>query len=256
MDTNFIFHKLTKYSQISSLPGREHNFLEFLEEDFSSYFSWFKMVKNDFPYFLLADHYSRNETRILFIVHTDRIPLKKQPILSTSNDFVKGQLDNTLIIAILRELVESKVFPFDVLFTTREEEQESYGQVNYVLRGLLPDYIPICLDVVPVKTQYHLKHGHILIPKKDGFGKFRRPVVQSLQRIAKDCGISIFQSSKGLATDLGLANKKEEKARGGCLGLPIINYHTYNETTSWKCIVKYHRLLRQLIFNQTTLLLH
>lgn len=252
----FILKKLQKYAAIPSLSGQEAAFLSVLQQDFDEEFkgNWRKVFLDEKP------HYYFRESAIgsqfagkapirdhFLITHVDRVSNYKsmrQPYLTdiSSNDIhLEGQLDNIIGIAVARTLVHIGL-PVKILFTTKEELVQSTPQVLEVCK--LSEKIPITVDIDVFDYLEQFQHGVVTLRKSDNAGNMLIPLVEELQKWAKHLTIPVTQTEGYAIVETGfLSRATDDKYQGAHVGIPLINYHSDEETTSWEVVYNTIKIL-------------
>ncbi len=252
----FILRRLEWYSNVSSLTGKEEKFLNFLVNDFhkeGDINKWRKVYLDAFPYY-----YYRNggvdeiapTLPYFLVVHTDRIPNYNASrdtgyvdTISHTVEFLTGQLDNIIGIAIARYLIEKDI-PIDILFTTREETVESTLQLWEMCK--LNGKTPITIDIDVFNDLDTFKDGQTTLRFEDRNGKMLTSLVKTLQKVAVDNEIPFSFNEGEAIVETGFLSKIDNgKYKGAHVGIPLINYHSDMETTTWECI--YNTIL--VLFN-------
>lgn len=257
---NYIVSKLKEYSKIPSVTGNETEFLEYLEKDFNGNKSqsW-RSVKLDFQFSYKLLYNKESRSPYVFTVHTDRVcdyrenkPFESE-IRSIGNKIVKGQLDNIISIAILRYL-HSLGYSMNVLFTTREEICRSYEQIQEVM--ILYGFIPVSLDIDPVKDELFQGSDHITIREESFSFSYDPDTVALFQKIAIENNIP-FSNKDGFSHDeiYHLMRATQSVYKGAHLGLPLKNYHTNDEEVNWSSIFYMIEFLKALLTKETDTLL-
>ena len=252
----FILKKLQKYTAIPSLSGQESAFLSVLQQDFDEEFkgNWRKVHLDDKP------HYYFRESPIgkqfgekapirdhFLITHVDRVSSYKSlrtPFLteiSSDDTHLEGQLDNIIGIVVARVLVYIGL-PVKILFTTKEELVQSTPQVLEVCK--LSEKTPITVDIDVFDDLEQFQHGVVTLRKHDNAGNMLVPLVEELQKWAEHLAIPITQTDGYAIVETGfLSRATNDKYQGAHVGIPLINYHSDEEVTSWKVVYNTIKIL-------------
>jgi len=242
----FILGKLQKYTSIQSLSGQEANFLKVVQEDFDEEYkgNWRKVFLDNNPYYYFREstiggHFKKDAPirNHFLITHTDRVPIwrnKNVTTITSEDQQLQGQLDNIIGIAVARTLIHIGL-PVKILFTTDEERVKSVSQVLEVCS--LSKYIPITVDIDVFNDLSEFENGLITLRCKDESGLMLLPLVDKLQSLAVSLDIP-FTEDKGYAiVETGfLARATNNKYLGAHVGIPLINYHSDEEITTWKVV--------------------
>ena len=256
----FILEKLVKYSSVASLSGKEDHFLDMLEEDFhreGDFNNWRKVFMENDPYYYYRSGGSGDVSSLPFflVTHTDRVPnynTKGTPAyintITSTGEYLTGQLDNIIGIAIARYLVEIGV-PIDILFTTKEEVVKSTLQLWEMCK--LNKKIPITIDIDIFNAIKEFDNGLITLRFKDRNGKMLTSVVKKLHKVAEAKSIPYtFLDGEAIVETGFLSQLEDGKYKGAHVGIPLINYHSDMETTNWECIHNVVTVLHNF-FNQS-----
>jgi hypothetical protein len=239
---SYIYEKLKFYSQFRSQSHGESAFIEVLRNDFLGCGDWYSVSKNGVTeYAVLVDKGFTNP--YLFCVHTDRVLIKGQSVTNTiwrDEEFVCGQLDNILGIAIVRCLVYLGC-PISIIFTTKEEESRSAEQILQALKLLETDVVKlklISIDLDVFRTVEEFSKGELTIRDADGVGFMDLDLVSKLRNTAHMNGIKYIGNEKGRTiSEAGLVySYSDGKVSGAHVGIPITNYHSLEERARWTSI--------------------
>lgn len=251
----FILDKLKLYSSMPSLTGKEEKFLNFLVSDFhkdGDLNKWRKVYLDNNPYYYYRNG-GKAETSILpyfLVVHTDRVPNYNASkdtayvdTISRTVEFLTGQLDNIIGISIARYLIEKDI-PIDILFTTREETVESTLQLWEMCK--LNGKTPITIDIDVFNDIDKVRKGQTTLRFEDRNGQMLTSLVKTLQKVAVDNEIPFSFNEGEAIVETGFLSKIDNgKYKGAHVGIPLINYHSDMETTTWECV--YNTIL--VLFN-------
>jgi len=243
---NYILSKLKKYSSIASLSGNESEFLDLLINDFykeGDPNKWRKVFMEEDPYYYYRSGGTDNTSSLSYflVTHADRVPNYNAGgypafinTISSTNEFLTGQLDNIIGIAIARYLVELGV-PIDILFTTREEVVKSTLQLWEMCK--LSKKVPITIDIDIFNDIEEFRDGKITLRFQDRNGQMLDALVKKLQNTANVNNIPFSFLDGEAIVETGFLSKLEDgKYKGAHVGIPLINYHSDMETTVWECV--------------------
>lgn len=252
----FILKKLQKYAAIPSLSGQESVFLSVLQQDFDEEFkgSWRKVHLDDKPYYyfresIIGKHFTEKAPiRDHFLItHVDRVSSysdRGKPYItdiSFDDTTIKGQLDNIIGIVVARTLVHIGL-PVKILFTTKEELVQSTPQVLEVCK--LSEKTPISVDIDIFDDLEQFQHGVVTLRKRDNAGNMLVPLVEELQKWAEHLAIPVTQTEGYAIVETGfLARATNDKYQGAHVGIPLINYHSDEEMTSWEVVYNTIKIL-------------
>jgi len=255
----FILEKITKYSSVESLSGQEDHFLQMIEEDFhveGDYNDWRKVYMKDDPYYYYRTGGSKTQSSLPYflVVHADRVPNYNTAgnpayvnTISSTGEFLTGQLDNIIGIAIARYLVEIRT-PIDILFTTKEEVVKSTLQLWEMCK--LSKKVPITIDIDIFNDVEDFKSGAVTLRFKDRNGQMLTALVKKLQKAASDNDIPFSFLDGEAIVETGFLSKLEDgKFKGAHVGIPLINYHSDLETTNWNCVINAVKVLDKFFSN-------
>jgi hypothetical protein len=254
---SFILKKLQKYSSIPSLSGEEFTFLSVLLQDFDEEHpgNWRKVYYNNSPfYFYRSCLDNRPSLPYFLITHSDRVSgfwrnyTAYIDTIKDNGDLLTGQLDNIVGIAIARYLTFIGI-PIDILFTTKEELVKSTYQVVEVCK--LEGKTPITIDIDVFDEISEFKNGLISLRFKDNAGDMLPSLVTELQSAAMTIKVPYTEKLGYAVVETGfLASATNNEYRGAHIGLPLINYHSDQETASWKSVFNIIQLLKTFFEKQ------
>lgn len=247
----FLLKKLKQYSSIASSPRNEEHFANFIQEDFSTNTQEQpevsrKVYRNGklYYYFLAKDL----TQPYFFTVHLDRV-WDYVNTIQDDGDFLVGQLDDIIGIAILRYLYEQKI-PLNILFTTVEEYADSWHQLEEIIK-LYPKLRPISIDIDVFHGLDELVGDFISLRDFDRIGKFDLPLVNELRNIAQEEKIPFCTNYNGWAFVETACLEHHTGLKGAHIGIPIINYHSDKETARWGTIFNCIKLTQLFIHKIT-----
>jgi putative aminopeptidase FrvX len=226
---DLIISKVMEYSSIPSVTYREKQFLEYLAKEMPT--KYHSLINKNPKY--LFYRYS-GKTRWLVLAHIDRIPV--QPFtMQVQDNFLTGQLDNVISVAICRYLMEQGT-PVDFLFTTQEESCDSADQIVEAYEQNA-DYNVIDMDIdVPI-SDHEVAVGAITLRSRDNLAPYDKGLVRMMRKMAQENDIDyIRKDGHWLVCQIGTAIKKNPALKGMYLGLPINNYHSNKEVINLTCI--------------------
>jgi hypothetical protein len=248
--------QLEEYSAIASLSGFEQNMMSHVQEYFPPVYpsyDFYTMSRNEEPYcaFLTSqDHPSK----YVLVVHLDRVPdmlgnpYKTLPV--EYDDYVQGQLDDIVGIAIAHYLYCYSGKPLSVLFTTREEETQSWRQIKLFVKAFSSrqrSIIPVGIDI-DIFDKLPLQKGLISLRHEDRAGKMNLQEVLAFRKKADALSIPWTATEGHSITEIGYLSSHTRCALQGVhVGLPLTNYHTDTECIQWEAIVNVIQLLKSII---------
>jgi hypothetical protein len=254
---SFIYEELKLYSQFRSTPGGEGFFLGLLKDRFSEYGDYYTIDKNGLIECALL-HDKRVVNPYLFCVHTDRVEFCGKSAINTiwtDDEFVHGQLDNILGIAIVKYLLVMG-YPISVLFTTKEEITQSTEQIISML-GFLKyssrSLQVISIDVDEFRDEREFGLGEVTLRDTDGVGFMDLDLVYYLRDKAIENKIPFTKNEVGRTiSEAGLVNNLTNgRISGAHVGIPITNYHSLEERARWSSIKFAAELLTHFLHKST-----
>lgn len=246
----YILQALKDYSSIPSLSGKEHRMMAKVQEDFPlSFGDTYLVYKNDFPYYFARIPSNISSGSLIACVHLDRVPGPRYnayiDTIVDKRDYVVGQLDDIIGIAILKYLVQVEQKSIPIVFTTQEERGNSYPQVIDVctLHKLRP--LSIDIDIFDDVEEKFL--DTITLRYEDELAVFDETLVSSLHKTANKIDIPFSVSEGSAIVEPGfVARHTRGKIKGAHIGLPLLNYHTNMEEIRWKPILDAVKLVHSL----------
>lgn len=236
-----IFNTLRLLSAVPSRTGSEEYFGKFVETLFfahlnlsksSSNVSGVRSVYRNNAYFYSSIVMDKNFPYV-FTVHLDRVGRYVNTIREKSN-MLSGQLDNIIGIAVLFYLV-SLGYKINILLTTYEEACESWPQLEEFIK-LHPNMKPISIDIDVYNNVEEFKDNHISLRDKDRGGEFNKPLVEKMRELSDELKIPYNPGTVGWSYVETSMLQYHTGLSGANVGIPIIEYHSPNETTSWDVI--------------------
>lgn len=251
-----VLEYLKAYSAIPSLTYEEQQMLDYIYDDFLPHPSQgFREV-----YVERRIRYSALLARpgvcpYLFIVHVDRVPQFStgQPYTNTivepnplGDDVLTGQLDNIISLSVLRVLHDS--YPMNIIFTTEEEHGASAPEIVELLDSLHADYgdlLPISVDIDIFRDLKEFEDNAITLRTHCAAGDYKEDLVDKLRALATRFAIPWSGDDRGRTiVEAGfLSTETGGRLQGAHVGIPLINYHSNTETTTWDTVYNAYRLL-------------
>ena len=258
-DKVLILERLKAYSTITSLSGSELNMLFKVRDDFKCRAGqiFIEVYRDQQPYYgLLLDQ--KNRCPYLFTVHLDRVPnfWTQTGYTNTILDVdgrLCGQLDDIIGIAVMYYIHQH--YPVNILFTTNEEFCESWVELRDAIKTYGTEtcpLIPVSVDIdVCRKFEEFEKDSPVTIRSKDRAGKMNPTIVSHFRHLAEVYGISNAGDSLGYTmVEAGmLAHETRGEFTGAHVGIPLINYHSDKEMTTWATVWNAVKLLSAIVAN-------
>lgn len=224
-----VVSKVVEYSNIPAVTYKEKQFLAYLAGEMPT--KYYTLDKSNPKYLLYR--YS-GKTRWLVLAHADRIPVDPF-ITQLQGDFLVGQLDNVISVAVCRYLMEQGM-PCDFMFTTQEECCQSADQIVEAY-GRNVDYRVLDMDIDVPTSVHEVDIGAITLRSRDNLAPYDRSLVRTMRKMAKKNDVDyIRKDGDWLVCQIGTAIVKNPKLKGMYLGLPINNYHSNREVINMSCI--------------------
>jgi len=234
-----IAKNIMKYSSISSLSYREHDFIKVLKKDFSG-FKDYKIV--DRRECLYIDKGSM----ITIMAHIDRIPVGHYKTTIDHNGRVVGQLDNLISVVACYELAKNNA-NYNFLFTTHEERCDNREQILNYLKEF-PEKKLFDLDIDINIDEKLMKRGCItcnLFETQDMSKIFNKSLLESKMLLKHNPHWNIAQI--GMAT--GINNRIFNYNNLCLLGIPVLNLHSNEEVCYIISVENMVKLLRLYVKN-------
>ncbi len=209
-----------------------------------------------------ACYYCTDRANLVFKV-ADMPPMARgTPLAYAHNqveqgDYIVGQLDNTLCVAIIYALFQ-RGFQGTVIFTAEEEIGKSWQHLGHFLATQQMETEQLLvLDTSPYTTTEFADAGKIVLRRRDGFSMFNADMTQTLQNMCNNLNLPYDIKDKTLLemgketselgrTELGrLLHEYDGRWQGTTLQIPTFNYHTNNESTTRRAICNFFTLLRE-----------
>lgn len=192
------------------------------------------------------------------------LPISFQPEESIfDGDFIRGQIDNALSVALIMELFERN-HKFTALFAVDEEIGLSW---EYILRWFKKSNAfeneLVVLDTSPYFDEVLLKtlqsNGALVLRNKDNNGVFDQNLTNKFKDFAiknridfdfKDLTLEKSGASNIGSTELGkLITKSDKYIKGTTLQVPTSEYHTNRESVAIESVENMMLLLEKYLEN-------
>jgi hypothetical protein len=259
-----VFDLLRRFSAVPALTYKEEAMLDLLYNEFIPHSGQeLREVRVErLPYYNLLLG-TPQQCPFLFIAHIDRVPdfHTGEPHVNVMQDgseygpeYLTGQLDNIISIALLK-LVQQQ-YPINVLFTTREEHCESAPQIIEVMdlfaesHGLVP--VSVDIDIFRELSEFNQDHP-VTLRTRCQAGVYDLTLVAEFRDVATKYDIPWSGNERGhTIVEAGfLESASRGKYKGAHIGIPLINYHSHRETTTWKTVYNTYRFLCRLVERHT-----
>jgi len=220
---------------------------------------------------IIGSEYNFKNKTVLFKLENESkqkkgTPWFLKPKLNKVNDYLAGQIDNAISVAVIIELIKNG-FKGTIIFTTEEEIGNSWKHLhNFLKEENIFTKNLIVLDTTPYKYIYSIDKGVVVLRNKDESGIFNKNLTKKIIHICeeneipyelKDEQIKQFNKKlrqKGLPakkygrTELGrIVEHTKGKINGTTVQIPSVNYHTNHELTSQKALKNFYFLLKKLL---------
>lgn len=158
------------------------------------------------------------------------------------NDEVKGQLDNTISIALARLLLNNGI-TCPILFTTQEETGKSWEFLyDFMNKQKLSTVITI--DTTNIEGLSDFNSTDIVFRKSDDLADFNLPLIEKFIDLSKKKKLRYYLKSKSpeqsktkTITEVGhIIKESKNKFNGVSIQFPTIKYHTNHETVKIESI--------------------
>lgn len=177
-----------------------------------------------------------------------------------TDEYFKGQLDNTLSIGTVYALFKSG-FQGTALLTCEEEIGKSWVHIrNYLQTKNISTQNLIVIDTSPFINRAPIKEGRLVFRNRDRHGVFNSMMLEEFKKRCKVLDIPIVIKDEFIlslpgktlenigSTELGrLINHTEGQWSGTTVQVPTLSYHTSRETTSKTAILNYFRFLKDIL---------
>lgn len=262
---NEITKILEKFSAIPSPSGNEHRFGKYVRDKFIETDAfrlainpsatvrevWIDRDRLHYVYVEMDKH-----SPYFFTAHLDRVGIYVNTIRAEET-LLKGQLDDSIGIAVLLYLVCKFQLRVNILFTTVEEPLASWAQVKEVVEIHDRKMQPISIDIDVYNTIKEFENGHISLRLADAGGPFDKTLVEKMRTIAANNDIPVNNGELGwsfvetsLLASRSAANGDDRAILGANIGIPLVNYHSPDEITLWSCVLNCVKFLYYFVKNQ------
>lgn len=179
-------------------------------------------------------------------------------------DYIAGQLDNALSVAVISGLFEAG-FQGTAIFTAEEEIGKSWKHLAGFMQShdIETDRL-IVLDTSPYDTSDYADAGKIVLRNRDSLGVFNASMVNGLKKTCEALNLAFDVKDETLTalgkkenqlgrTELGrLIHEHKNRWSGATVQIPTFNYHTNNESTTRLAICNVMGLLAEYCITRTT----
>lgn len=207
-------------------------------------------------------HYCSDRSNLIFKIEgmdeiPEGIPVSYAHDSVEKDDYIAGQLDNALSVALIYGLFEAG-FQGTAVFTAEEEIGKSWKHLaNFMnAREIETDRL-IVLDTSPYSDSSHADEGIIVLRNRDSFGAFNIDMVTALKATCDRLNLAYDLKDKTLMaqgktetqlgrTELGrLIDETKRRWDGATVQIPTFNYHTNRESTTKSAISNALTLLNE-----------
>lgn len=247
---------LKEFASIPSLTGHEEGMMSKVGEYFLPiypFYDFYFLTRKNKPYCAYLAS-STSPSKYVLVVHLDRVPNRDGEPYHTipvdHGEYVQGQLDDSIGIAIAYYLMRYSGKPISVLFTTLEEIGESWYQIKDFVKLFSSSeqpVIPVGIDIDIFDTLPE-QEGLISLRNEDQAGKMYLPEVNKFRTRAEDLSLPWTATVGYSITEIGfVSSHTNEVIQGVHVGLPLTHYHTNKECIQWGAIVNVIQLLTSII---------
>ena len=180
------------------------------------------------------------------------IPIAYKGGISINKDKIIGQIDNVISIYTVYELLRREL-GFTILFTTEEEIGMSWRYISEFINRYQYKQV-LALDTTSVEGIIDLDDVDIVFRTSDDVAEFGKELVDKLVCFANKREIKYFlktrspESSKTRTiTEIGRVIKESRhNLEGATIQFPSVKYHTRQETTTLRSLIKIIEFLTTL----------
>ncbi|MFA5396488.1 MAG: hypothetical protein WC346_10820 [Methanogenium sp.] len=253
---NTIMSLLIDFASVPSLTGQEGKMIEKISKYFLPaypFHDFYSIYKKNEPFCAFITSFISPPTYVL-VVHLDRVPdssgLPYCTVPEDKGDFIKGQLDDTIGIAIAYYIYFFSKKPVSVLFTTKEEITSSWPQIMMFLKTFSPHnrcIVPIGIDI-DIFNRFPVKQGVISLRQCDDAGNMDLRYVSLFREQADYLSIPwVFEEGRSITEIGALSNHTKGELQGVHIGLPLLNYHTDKEKVQWEAVFNAIKLITSVL---------
>lgn len=180
------------------------------------------------------------------------VPLAYKGGITRTGDFVEGQLDNVLSLAVACQVLRDGL-GFCVLFTREEEIGESWRYVAEFLNDAA-GHVPVTLDTTSVEGLCLLDEIDVVFRVSDDIARFRKDLIDVFLEVARREGVRTYLKKRSrqvskvkTITEIGRLTKETKRRHtGATIQFPTTGYHTNREKASVTAASRVLGLLRAL----------
>ncbi len=186
-------------------------------------------------------------------------PVAYERTASFEQDYLKGQIDNALCVAIVRALF-NEGFQGTAMLTCEEEIGKSWVHIAaYLEEKNIETRELLVLDTSPFSDAEPIKEGRVIFRDRDFSEIFEIPLTTKLRKRCAALGYTSYRKYKYLitlvkethqlgSTELGrLIQQKKNRWSGTTIQIPTLMYHTSRETTSRLALQQYYGFLKNIL---------
>lgn len=171
--------------------------------------------------------------------------------------YIKGQLDNIISVDILFYMLYIG-YDIDIVFTTKEERLKSqYQMLRYMNKyDKNNEYLMISLDIDIayshiIEDLWRMIEGSISVSETSCGKKLYKPLIDKVRCHAKELNIpvNIFNEN---TPEQGGTYLRESPTNDKIiyLGMPLIEYHSPNETMTWATVENMVKFLESFLLSE------
>lgn len=188
-------------------------------------------------------------------------PLAYARTAELQNDYIKGQIDNTISVAVVYSLFRDG-FQGTALLATEEEIGKSWLHLsNYLDQNGIETKNLIVLDTSPYSDADPVKEGRVILRNRDASEVFDKPLTRQLKGRCRELEIPFHMKDSYLrelgkeikqlgSTELGKVIKNsEQRWSGATIQIPTLMYHTSYETTSRLALNNFYGFLKDILID-------
>ncbi|MCC7305549.1 MAG: hypothetical protein IT558_04730 [Alphaproteobacteria bacterium] len=189
------------------------------------------------------------------------LPLAYARTARIEQDYLKGQIDNALSLAIISALYENG-FEGTALLSTEEEIGKSWVHLAGALRRIGAQAKDlIILDTSPYVEPEPVDQGMVIFRSRDMSASFNTDLLAAMKDRAADLSIPCQVKDEMLlakgrtpdqlgSTELGkLIQHTNGEWSGATVQIPTLMYHTSNETTSIAAVTNFYNFLHDILID-------
>lgn len=177
----------------------------------------------------------------------------KSNLLVTENEII-GQIDNVINVVLAYFLLKNKA-NCSVFFTTKEETGDSWPFIlNILKKHKIKDIV--ILDTTKLDNKDY-NSNDLVFRISDDLTEYNRDLIDNFIKLAEKKNIDFYIKTKKPdgakiknITELGhIVKESDGEYSGATIQLPVINYHTQNETVKKKSLERTYLFIKNILDN-------